>query len=242
MTEMLLPRTDDALTSTAVGHELPKLPYAFGALEPVIDLRTMQLHHDQHHGAYVRNLNAALSNHPELGNRSAIWLLMNPSMIPAEIREPVAHNAGGHFNHSLFWQAMTPPIGDEPSGALADRLIHDFGSIDAFKSQFVETGQRYFGSGWVWLVRSQLNGGGLKIICTADHENPMRQGLYPIMLNDLWEHAYYLKYENRRTEYLERWWSITNWGEVARLFAASDHSAVDSWESEGGQLASAPGP
>lgn len=221
------------------GHLLPDLPYGFAWLEPVIDSHTMRLHHGQHHAAYVKNLNAALEIHPDLRGRSPIWLLMNPSMIPVGIRAAVTNNAGGHLNHSLFWRAMTPPLTCEPSGALADALVRDFGSIEAFKSQFVETGKRFFGSGWVWLVRSQLNGGELKIVCTSGHDNPLRQGLRPVLVNDLWEHAYYLKYQNRRGEYLDRWWSIANWNEAARLFATSDHSAVESWESEGGQLAAA---
>lgn len=202
-------------------HTLPALPYDYAALEPYIDARTMTLHHDKHHAGYVTNLNAALEKYPELRERTADWLLCNLDQVPQDIRTAVHHNAGGHVNHSLFWQAMSPAGGGVAS-SLAEALDRDFGGFEQFKAGFDEAGEKLFGSGWVWLVRDRKNGGRLQIITTAGHDNPMMQGLSPILLNDVWEHAYYLKYENRRADYLHGWWSIVNWEEALRRFESSD--------------------
>jgi Fe-Mn family superoxide dismutase len=206
-------------------HLLPPLPYAFEALEPHIDARTMTLHHGKHHAGYVANLNAALEAHPELCERTAEWLLLNPTRIPDAAQTAIRNNAGGHVNHSLFWRAMAPDGGGAPTGALADAINRDFGSLQKFKAAFDDAGAKYFGSGWLWLARSQQEGGKLEILTTSGHGNPLVQGRYPLLLNDLWEHAYYLKYENRRGDYLKGWWSVVNWREAERRFAASGTAA-----------------
>ena len=210
------------LEVTQVVHLLPDLPYPHAALEPHVDARTMHLHHDMHHASYVKNLNAVLANHPELFGRTAIWLVLNPGKIPEEIRTAVANNAGGHVNHCLLWQAMAPDGGGEPKGALADAIRRDFGSIEKFKTRFDEAGAKVFGSGWVWLARAQRTGGKLEVLTTSGHANPVLQGHYPILVNDVWEHAYYLKHENRRPDYLKGWWSVVNWAEASRRFERSD--------------------
>ncbi len=217
-------------------HLLPPLPYEHAALEPHIDARTMTLHHDKHHASYVANLNSALEKYPELRDRTAIWLLLNPSKIPEEARTAVRNNAGGHVNHSMLWRAMSPDGGGEPTGALADAIKRDFGSLKQFKARFDEAGEKLFGSGWVWLARTQQDGGRLQVYTTSGHDNPLMQGHFPILLNDVWEHAYYLKYENRRADYLKGWWPVVNWKEAAGRFEHSDHRAEGSWESEGGPL------
>jgi superoxide dismutase, Fe-Mn family len=217
-------------------HLLPRLPYDYAALVPHIDARTMQLHHDKHHAGYVVNLNAALEASPELQERSAIWLLLNLDEVPAAKRAAVHHNAGGHVNHSLFWRAMSPAGSGAPAGLLGDAINRDFGGFEQFKTAFVDAGSKVFGSGWVWLARAQEGGGKLELFTTAGHDNPLMQGHFPLLVNDVWEHAYYLKYENRRTEYLEAWWSIVNWEEAARRFERSDLSAQARWEADGGQV------
>jgi Fe-Mn family superoxide dismutase len=214
-------------------HELPKLPYAYAALEPHIDARTMMLHHDKHHGTYVNNLNLALEKLPELQERSAVWLLRNLDKVPEDSRPAVHNNAGGHLNHSLFWRAMSPKGGAAPTGALGDAIKRDFGSLEQFKTQFENAGEKLFGSGWVWLVRAQKEGGKLQVYTTAGHDNPMMQGHFPLLLNDVWEHAYYRKHENRRADYLNRWWTIANWDEAARRFQVSEEGAQKDWEDEG---------
>jgi Fe-Mn family superoxide dismutase len=234
----VMPRPSDALTRrepVSAKHLLPPLPYEYAALEPSIDARTMMLHHDKHHASYVEKLNAALEKFPELQERTAIWLLLNLSKVPKEIRTAVRHNAGGHVNHSLFWKAMSPNGGDAPHGPLADAIVRDFGSIEQLKARFAEAGQQRFGSGWVWLARTQLEGGRLQVFSTFGHENPLLQDHYPILVNDVWEHAYYLKYENRRADYLRDWWAVANWEEAAQRYEGSD-SARDDWETEGGRL------
>jgi superoxide dismutase, Fe-Mn family len=215
-------------------HVLPPLPYDYAALEPHIDARTMKLHHDKHHSGYVTNLNAALENFPALHERTAIWLLLNLNEVPAAARTAVHHNAGGHVNHSLFWRAMLPAGGGAPAGPFADAINRDFGSLEQFKTAFVEAGSKVFGSGWVWLARAQRGGGKLELFTTAGHDNPMMEGHFPVLVNDVWEHAYYLKYENRRADYLKAWWSIVNWEEAARRFERSDLSAQARWEADGG--------
>jgi len=209
------------------------LPYGAAALEPHIDARTMSLHHGAHHAEYVAQLNAAVELFPELEGRSAAWLLLNPGKVPEEARAAVRVSAGGHVNHSLFWRAMSPKAPSEPTGRLAEAIGRDFGGYEAFKSRFEEEGLGIVGSGWIWLVRSQQNGGRLRVVTTAGHDNPLVQGHFPLLLNDAWEHAYYLGHENRRGEYLKDWWAVVDWNEVARRFLASDHTARNRWAAEG---------
>jgi Fe-Mn family superoxide dismutase len=219
-------------------HVLPPLPYSYDALEPHLDARTMHLHHDKHHATYVESLNTALEKIPELQSRSAMWLLLNLtkvlSKIPEKDRPAVHNNAGGHVNHSMFWRSMAPPSGTKPSGALAAAIDRDFGDLDKFKARFAEAGTKHFGSGWVWLAREQQQGGKLQIYTTPGHDNPLMQGHYPILVNDVWEHAYYLKHENRRADYLKNWWPIANWEEAARRFERTGQSIEQLWEAEGG--------
>ena len=220
-------------------HTVPPLPYDYAALEPVIDAQTMMLHHDHHHASYVATLNSALADYPELHGRSALWLLLNPGEVPRKLRGVVRQNAGGHVNHSLFWRAMSPAGhgAPEPAGALAAAINRNFGSFENFKERFVDAGETLFGSGWVWLAKSQLDAGKLEICTTNGHGNPLLNRRSPILLNDVWEHAYYLKYQNRRGEYLRAWWSIVNWEKAAYLFdRSSDQVAVHDWEDEGGTI------
>lgn len=214
-------------------HELPPLPYASGALEPFIDARTMELHHGKHHAGYVKKLNAALQDFPELQERSATWLLLHSANLPKKISEDVHNNAGGHVNHSLFWLSMTPAGSGKPIGPLADAIERDFGGLRQFKQEFAKAGNGVFGSGWVWLVRVK-NSGKLQVCTTAGHDNPLSQGSFPIIVNDVWEHAYYLKHENRRKEYVDAWWSVVDWREASRRFEKSALPAEQDWENEGG--------
>ena len=200
-----------------MAFQVPPLPYDFGALEPHIDAQTMQIHHDKHHGAYVTNLNAALEKHPALASKSAEDLIKDLNAVPESIRTAVRNNGGGHVNHSMFWTIMGPKGGGEPSGALGDAIKQAFGSFAAFQEKFNDAGLKRFGSGWAWLVRS--NTGKLDVISTANQDNPMMEGAYPIMGNDVWEHAYYLKYKNVRGDYLKAWWNVVNWKEVEKRFA-----------------------
>jgi Fe-Mn family superoxide dismutase len=198
-----------------MAHELPKLPYAPAALEPHIDAQTMEIHHGKHHAAYVNNLNAALEKHPDLAGKSADDLIKNLSAVPEAIRTAVRNNGGGHVNHTMFWQIMGPGKGGAPSGAVAEAINGAFGSFDAFKDQMNKGGAGRFGSGWVWLVD---NGGKLAVESTANQDNPMMEGKKPIFGIDVWEHAYYLKYQNRRPDYLAAWWNVIDWDAVnARL-------------------------
>ena len=204
--------------ATHVGYEVPPLPYAYEALEPFIDKETMHLHHDKHHQAYVTNANGAFEKHPELASKSADDLLRDLNAIPEDVRTVLRNNAGGHSNHSMFWTIMAPPKsggGGEPTGAIADQIKKDFGDFESFKKTFNETTAKQFGSGWGWLV---IQGGKLKVITTPNQDSPFSQGLYPILGNDVWEHAYYLKYQNRRPEYLNAWWNVVNWAEVNKRF------------------------
>ncbi len=200
-----------------MAHELPPLPYDYAALEPHIDAVTMQTHHDKHHAAYVNNLNAALEKAPQLQGKSAEDLIKDLNSVPEEIRAAVRNNGGGHVNHTMFWQIMAPKAGGEPSGAIADAIKDTFGGFDKLKEQFNDAGVKRFGSGWVWLVGSN-SGGKLQIISTANQDNPLTDGQQPILGNDVWEHAYYLKYQNRRPEYLTAWWNTVNWEEVNKRF------------------------
>ena len=215
-------------------HALPPLPYAHAALEPHVDARTMTLHHGKHHASYVDNLNAALADCPALQHRSALWLLLNAGEIPVAVRTAVRNNAGGHLNHSLFWRAMSPG-GGEPAGALADAIKRDFGSFPQFKARFADAGNRVFGAGWVWLTRAQTDGGKLQVHTTSGHENPLTQGHFPVLVNDVWEHAYYLKHENRRLDYLNAWWAIADWNEAARRYQMSGNAAALQSENEAGR-------
>jgi len=209
-------------TATSVAHTVPALPYDYAALEPFIDAETMHLHHDKHHQAYVNNLNAALEKHPNLAGKSVDDLMRDLAQVPEDIKSTVRNNGGGHSNHSMFWTIMGPAnthgIGGAPSGEIADQIKKDFGDFDAFKKTFNETTAKQFGSGWGWLV---FSAGKLKVITTANQDSPLSQGLYPILGNDVWEHAYYLKYQNRRPDYLAAWWNVVNWAEVNKRFASA---------------------
>ncbi len=198
-----------------MAHQLPSLPYDFGALEPHIDAQTMQIHHGKHHQAYVNNLNAAIEKHPELGSKSVEDLVKNLSAVPEDIRTAVRNNGGGHLNHSLFWKWMAPGAGGAPSGALGDAISSAFGSFDAFKDAFGKAGVGRFGSGWAWLVDT---GGKLSIESTPNQDSPMMDGKKAILGLDVWEHAYYLKYQNRRPDYIGAWWNVVNWAEVAKAY------------------------
>jgi Fe-Mn family superoxide dismutase len=198
-----------------LAHEVPALPYDYAALEPHIDEATMKLHHDKHHTAYVNNLNAAIEKHPELGKHTPEDLLRNLETIPEDVKGAVRNNGGGHVNHTMFWTLMKPNGGGEPTGKIAEHITKDFGSFEDFKKQFNETTAKQFGSGWGWLV---FDGGKLKIVTTANQDNPLSHGHYPIRGNDVWEHAYYLKYQNKRPDYLAAWWNTVNWDEVNKRF------------------------
>src|SRR5690348_8930107 len=199
-----------------MAFELPPLPYDYNALEPYIDTQTMQLHHDKHHQTYVTNVNNALQGQSQFASMSVDDVVRHINDIPENIRTAVRNNAGGHSNHSMFWQIMKPNGGGEPAGALANAIQQTFGSFDAFKTAFNDAGTKRFGSGWVWLVLNQ--NGKLQVTSTANQDSPLMDGLYPVMGNDVWEHAYYLKYQNRRPEYLNAWWNVVNWDEIARRY------------------------
>jgi Fe-Mn family superoxide dismutase len=195
---------------------VPPLPYAFDALEPYIDKLTMEIHHDKHHGAYVTNLNKALESAPDLQNKTVEELLANNcAIVPENIRTAVRNNGGGHINHSMFWQIMAPKAGGNPSGNVAQAINSAFGSFDQFKEKMNAAGVGRFGSGWAWLVKS---GGKVEIISTANQDSPVMEGKFPVMGVDVWEHAYYLKYQNRRPEYLGAWWNVVNWPEIEKRF------------------------
>jgi len=206
-----------------MAQELPPLPYDYSALEPHIDNQTMHLHHDGHHAAYVKNLNAALEKHSELQNKSPEELLRNLNSVPEDIRTAVRNNGGGHVNHTMFWKIMKPKGGGEPQGKIADAIKKSFGGFDAFKQQFNDAGTKVFGSGWVWLVRGAS--GNVQIVTTPNQDSPLSQGLYPIFGNDVWEHAYYLKNNNRRPEYLQAWWKVINWEEINKRLEHSEFGA-----------------
>jgi Fe-Mn family superoxide dismutase len=199
-----------------MAFQLPPLPYAFNALEPHIDAKTMEIHHDKHHAAYVTNLNAALEKYPALQNKSIEALLREINSVPEEIRTAVRNNGGGHMNHTLFWEIMAPQAGGEPTGALADAINKSFGSFAAFKEQFAKAGMGRFGSGWAWLINQ---GGKLSIESTANQDQPIMEGKLAILGVDVWEHAYYLKYQNRRADYIAAWWNVVNWAQVSKRFA-----------------------
>src|SRR5215469_5602823 len=198
-----------------MAFELPALPYDFNALEPHIDAQTMQIHHDRHHGTYVTNLNNAIN-----GTAVAGWsleeLISRLNEVPENIRTAVRNNGGGHINHTMFWQIMAPNAGGAPSGALASAIDSSFGSFDQFKAAFKDAGVKRFGSGWAWLVLDQS--GKLQVISTANQDSPLMDGMFPVLGNDVWEHAYYLKYQNRRPDYLAAWWNVVNWDVIAHRY------------------------
>lgn len=199
-----------------MAFELPPLPYAYDALEPFIDTITMQVHHDKHHAAYVTNLNGALEKHPELASKSLEELLGDLNAVPEDIRTVVRNHGGGTWNHTMFWHIMAPKAGGEPAGALADAIKATFGGFEAFKTEFEKAANGRFGSGWAWLVKK--SDGGLAVVSTANQDNPVSDGHAPVLGLDVWEHAYYLKYQNRRAEYVTNWWNVVNWEEVSRRF------------------------
>lgn len=207
-----------------MAHELPPLPYPATALEPHIDARTMEIHHGKHHAAYVNNLNNAIKGHADLEAKSALDLIKNLTAVPETIRAAVRNNAGGHVNHTAFWVSMTPGGPKEPTGKLADSIKTTFGSFDEFKAKFEDAGVKRFGSGWVWLcVKADKS---LCICSTPNQDNPLMAGVAecpgtPILGNDVWEHAYYLNYQNRRPDYLKAWWNVVNWAEVAKRHEAA---------------------
>lgn len=200
-----------------MAFELPKLPYAVDALEPYIDAQTMTIHHDKHHAAYVTNLNGAVEKHPELASKALDALLGDLNAVPEDVRMVVRNHGGGTWNHSMFWEIMAPKAGGAPKGDLAKAIDAGFGSFDQFKAEFEKAANGRFGSGWAWLVKK---GSGLAVVSTANQDNPLSDGARPIMGIDVWEHAYYLKYQNRRAEYVTNWWNVVNWGAVASRFSA----------------------
>jgi Fe-Mn family superoxide dismutase len=200
-----------------MAYEVPPLPYDYAALEPHIDEQTMRLHHDKHHQAYVDKANGALEG-TEWADKPIEEVIANLDALPDDKRGPVRNNGGGHLNHSLFWESMSPNGGGEPSGDLGSAIDDAFGSFDAFKEQFEAAGVGQFGSGWAWLV---LDGGTLKITSTPNQDSPISSGATPLVGNDVWEHAYYLKYQNKRPDYLKAWWNVVDWGKVAERYAAA---------------------
>ncbi len=199
-----------------MAYELPALPYAHDALEPFIDTMTMQIHHGKHHATYVTNLNAALGQYADLQKLSIDDLVRNLATVPEAIRTAVRNNGGGHANHAMFWQIMAPKAGGDPSGPLADAIKASFGSFEAFKGEFKKAALGRFGSGWAWLVNT---GGKLSIESTPNQDSPAMEGKQAVMGIDVWEHAYYLKYQNRRADYVDAWWSVVNWSEIAKRFS-----------------------
>ena len=201
-----------------MAYELPPLPYPFNALEPHIDAKTMEIHHDKHHQAYITNANNALKDHPDLAAKPVDELIANLSQVPESIRTVVRNNAGGHSNHSFFWQIMAPNAGGAPKGKLAEAITATFGSVDAFKEKFQAAGASRFGSGWSWLVVNKE--GKLEITSTPNQDSPIMEGLKPVIGIDVWEHSYYLLYQNKRPDYLKAWWNVVNWDQAEKNFSA----------------------
>jgi len=197
---------------------LPPLPYDFAALEPHIDAKTMEIHHGKHHQTYVNNLNAAIEKAPELAKKSLDDLIRNVSTLPEAVRTPIRNNGGGHWNHSMFWQIMAPKAGGEPGGKLGQAITSTFGDFAKFREQLSAAGVGRFGSGWAWLINT---GGKLSITSTPNQDNPLMEGQKAIMGLDVWEHAYYLKYQNRRPDYIQAWWNVVNWKEIEKRYASA---------------------
>ncbi len=210
-----MPQTSGQGAAPQMTHTLPPLPYSFDALEPYIDAKTMEIHHDKHHGTYVTNLNKALEGHAELQKLSVEELLAQINKVPENIRSTVRNNGGGHMNHSMFWKIMKKAGGGEPKGEVADAINKAFGSFAEFKTKFNQAATTRFGSGWAWLL---FRGGNLAIESTANQDNPIMDGGKAFFGLDVWEHAYYLKYQNRRPEYIEAWWNTINWDQVNENF------------------------
>ncbi|HSC33857.1 MAG TPA: superoxide dismutase [Thermodesulfobacteriota bacterium] len=200
-------------------YQLPKLPYSYDALEPHIDARTMEIHHTKHHQTYINNVNAALEKYPALADKSVEDLIRDLNAVPEDIRTVVRNNGGGHANHSMFWTIMAPKAGGEPSGELAEAIKSAFGGFDGFKDQFSKAAAGRFGSGWAWL--SVDGSGKLVVTSTPNQDSPLSEGLKPILGLDVWEHAYYLNYQNRRPDYISAWWNVVNWKQVASNYASS---------------------
>jgi Fe-Mn family superoxide dismutase len=198
-----------------MAYELPQLPYAYGDLEPHIDAQTMKIHHSKHHQTYVTKLNEALSAHPDWQNKPIEDLLKNIGQLPEDIRTKVRNHGGGHHNHSMFWLLLSPQGGGEPSGALAEAITSAFGSVSEFREKFTEAATNHFGSGWAWLVK---DGDSLKIVTTPNQDSPLMQNLVPVLGLDVWEHAYYLKHQNKRPDYITAWWNIVNWKQAEENF------------------------
>ncbi|SHJ65665.1 superoxide dismutase [Alicyclobacillus tolerans] len=201
-----------------MAFQLPPLPYAFNALEPHIDALTMEIHHDRHHGTYVNNLNAALEGHADLQSKSIEELLSHLDAVPENIRTAVRNNGGGHANHSMFWEILSPNGGGAPTGEIAKAIDETFGSFEKFQEEFTKAATGRFGSGWAWLV---VDGGKLSIMSTPNQDNPMMEGKKPVLGLDVWEHAYYLKYQNKRPDYIKAFWNLINWAEVNKRFEAA---------------------
>ncbi|WP_100331575.1 superoxide dismutase SodA [Bacillus xiapuensis] len=201
-----------------MAFQLPELPYAYDALEPHIDKETMNIHHTKHHNTYVTKLNEALQGHDDLASKSVEEVIANLDAVPENIRTAVRNNGGGHANHSLFWQILSPNGGGEPTGELADAINNKFGSLDKFKDAFAQAAAGRFGSGWAWLV---VHNGDLEITSTPNQDSPLMDGKTPVLGLDVWEHAYYLNYQNRRPEYIKAFWNVVNWDEVAKRFSAA---------------------
>ena len=199
-----------------MAYQLPELPYAYDALEPHFDKETMNIHHTKHHNAYITNVNNALEGHEDLLSKSVEELIANLDAVPEAKRTAVRNNGGGHANHSFFWKILSPEGGGTPTGALAEAIDKKFGSFDAFKEKFAAAGATRFGSGWAWLV---LNNGELEVTSTANQDSPIMEGQTPLLGLDVWEHAYYLNYQNRRPDYIAAFWNVVNWDEVAKRFA-----------------------
>jgi superoxide dismutase, Fe-Mn family len=199
-----------------MAYTLPKLNYAYDALEPHIDAKTMEIHHTKHHQAYINNAVAALEKHPELLDKDPVDLLKNLNALPEDVRTALRNNVGGHVNHTLFWETLAPATGQTPSGALLDAINADFGSLDELKAKLDTAAKTRFGSGWAWLV---VNNGKLEVVSTANQDNPISDGLTPLLGIDVWEHAYYLNYQNRRPDYIQAWFEVINWDAVAANYA-----------------------
>ncbi|TWT08222.1 superoxide dismutase [Planococcus sp. CPCC 101016] len=198
-----------------MAYQLPELPYAYDALEPHIDKETMNIHHTKHHNTYITNVNAALEGHDDLASKSVEELISDLNAVPEDIRTAVRNNGGGHANHSLFWKLLSPSGGGNPTGALGEAINSKFGSFDEFKEKFAAAGKTRFGSGWAWLV---LSNGELEVTSTPNQDSPLMEGKTPLLGLDVWEHAYYLKYQNKRPDYIEAFWNVVNWEEVSNRY------------------------